>query len=250
MRIISDFVDYYDCMQGLDQDRQTLYIRKEKLIPISKLQIRSTEYPNFRSNSSWGAYSTFWSITRYFIGFCGKVYGSFELSTTNPDVPAVLCRSIEDVDNYVKTYLNASGQRSYENTKAYFRYDGLGIRRIHFEGFFKECLNDVRLTKLFEEYKCPIFVLNLPDTGTLNSKYVEENYPRANKLILNSRLRDLEFYRTFPPAQAYQEINMFMSNIAVPMKPIPTLDDVTMAESKGYDKYSFRKDPIKKKKKK
>jgi hypothetical protein len=42
---------------------------------------------------------------------------------------------------------------------------------------------------------------------------------------------------------------MFMNNMALPMKPIPVFDDVTMAESKGFNKFSFRKDPIKKKKK-
>ena len=40
---------------------------------------------------------------------------------------------------------------------------------------------------------------------------------------------------------------MFISNLAVPLKPIPKIDDKTMAEIKGFDKWSFRKEPGKKK---
>ncbi len=61
------------------------------------------------------------------------------------------------------------------------------------------------------------------------------------KLTKNGSLRDYEFYRLFPPYQAYQAIRMFLSNQANPQKPIPKITDEILAEAKGFDKYSFRK---------
>jgi hypothetical protein len=59
----------------------------------------------------------------------------------------------------------------------------------------------------------------------------------------------LEFYRVFDPYQAYQEVAMWLSNQAVPIKPIPEMSDEIKAESKGFNKFSFRKDPSSKKRK-
>ena len=47
------------------------------------------------------------------------------------------------------------------------------------------------------------------------------------------------------PYQAFQEINMWMSNQAMPEKVIPEIDNKTMIEIKGFDKFSFRKDKSK-----
>jgi len=71
---------------------------------------------------------------------------------------------------------------------------------------------------------------------------------QQHTICYNSRLKELDFAKIFNPIKAYQEITMFMNNLAVPIKPIPKISDVTMAEAKGFNKYSFRKDPTKKKK--
>jgi hypothetical protein len=118
-------------------------------------------------------------------------------------------------------------------------------RRWAYDLFFEECKkkqNDYM--KLFEDKRSPIFV------ATSNSSYAAHRADSKQRLITyNARLTDYDFIRVFDPAHAYQEIWMFMNNMALPMKPIPVFDDVTMAESKGFNKFSFRKDPIKKKKK-
>lgn len=61
-------------------------------------------------------------------------------------------------------------------------------------------------------------------------------------IILNCMLRNYEFYKVFDVQRTFQELQMWMSNIAKPIKPLPRIDDVTMAEAKGYDKFSFRKE--------
>lgn len=62
------------------------------------------------------------------------------------------------------------------------------------------------------------------------------------EVILNPCLRPLEFFRVLDPYTAYQELFMYLSNLARPLKPIPEIDDKTMAEAKGFNKFSFRKD--------
>lgn len=58
----------------------------------------------------------------------------------------------------------------------------------------------------------------------------------------NPKLKDWNFQSIMRVETLFQEIEMWQSNVANPEKPIPPIDDVTLAESKGFNKYSFRKD--------
>ena len=64
------------------------------------------------------------------------------------------------------------------------------------------------------------------------------------------RIENPQLSRYFDPLlfpltkeQICQEITAWLYNYPVDSRPIPKIDDVTLAESKGYDKYSFRKAP-------
>jgi hypothetical protein len=59
--------------------------------------------------------------------------------------------------------------------------------------------------------------------------------------VTNDCLRPLGFMRVLEPYAAFQELFMWLANQARPLKPIPKIDDRTMAEAKGFDKFSFRK---------
>jgi len=90
--------------------------------------------------------------------------------------------------------------------------------------------------ELFEQERCPIFVAESHETDRITWKAV-------GTITFNPCLKDYDFMRVFDPYQAFQEISMFMGNLAEPRKPIPAIDDKTMAEIKGFDKWSFRKPP-------
>jgi len=45
------------------------------------------------------------------------------------------------------------------------------------------------------------------------------------------------------PYQAFQEISMFIEMLGNPEKPIPQPSDDVMRDIKGFDKWSFRKEP-------
>ena len=95
-------------------------------------------------------------------------------------------------------------------------------------------LAEKRRKKWFDDTGCPVFVATCEE----NKRYHQGPF----KVVLNGCLKDLEFYRKFDSFQAYQEIAMWLGNQAEPRKPIPKLDDVTMLESKGFDRrFSFRK---------
>ena len=70
-------------------------------------------------------------------------------------------------------------------------------------------------------------------------------------LIKNPILKDFNFHRIIKPYIAFQEIEMYLGGILANTKtpPMPVGSDKVIAESKGYDKWSFRKMPIKKSKK-
>lgn len=69
---------------------------------------------------------------------------------------------------------------------------------------------------------------------------------KGGELILNPQLSSYEFAKIKDPQTTYQSIEMFLSNIAHPNKPIPAISDRDMRDAKGFDKWSFRKESLKK----
>jgi hypothetical protein len=65
-------------------------------------------------------------------------------------------------------------------------------------------------------------------------------------ITYNDCLKDVEFYRVFDPYSAYQEIEMFLNNLAIPQKDMPKIPDRENILSHGFDdKLSFRKEKSK-----
>jgi hypothetical protein len=61
-------------------------------------------------------------------------------------------------------------------------------------------------------------------------------------LIIRNCRGTLTRYFPLSKEEICQEITAWLYNYPVDSRPIPKIDDVTLAESKGYDKYSFRKE--------
>lgn len=77
--------------------------------------------------------------------------------------------------------------------------------------------------------------------------YISSNtysvFSRAkSKVYFNpEKLANFEFNKVLKADKAYQELLMWHNNLATPEKQIPKIDDKTMLEAKGFDKFSFRK---------
>ena len=251
MRIISDFHDYYDCiLHSVTHDPKdpVIYLRKtsteyltESLFPIN---IRSGQLPWIYYKSSYSSDSP--RINRHTIGFCGKVYPLLEIDGLYGVNNAKYSYhyNLEDFSSFVEKFYSKAQIRSYyadkyerkkhgdwrssyhKKTKWPYEYRYQAIKQF-FDGF-QEVYGKTPYTNT-DIFTHPIFLLN--ESGS------------KHELTWNPRLKDLTFYRVIDTQSAYQELSMWMGSLAAPQEVIPKISDVIMAEAKGFDKYSFRKDP-------
>jgi hypothetical protein len=224
MRIISDYKDFYDCIQKYGQDDGLIYLRKEKIIEKSR---------NFHGDV-W--HKPGLSAKVFTIGFAGKLYICVYLNLYEKDISA-FCYKIEDVDKFVNSNFRVRHQKHYwEGKKEKYYWRGPTYPRHYYTEIFDGLRkNNLHLKSLFEEHNCPIFIND--DPIPIVDKIFENVI-----LKINCRLDKYEFYRVLDPQTAYQNLYMFLSNKASPEGPIPCLSDLTMRDIKGFDKYSFKKD--------
>jgi len=172
-------------------------------------------------------------ISLRIVGFCGKIYPVLELYMSHVyGEKGTLCFNLADVDTFVETNLKKDEIKDYYTKK----WDNTWRRRPHkrhlFEKFFTECEEKKNAFEhLFEEH--PIFVA----------------FPR-NHLIYNASLKDYEFFRVFDTYTAFQELSMYLGSKAQSEKPIPEIPDKIMVGAKGFNEWSFRKEPGQKKRSK
>lgn len=254
MRINSDFHDYYDAVMGEGQDQSLVYQRHKKA------ELIVDHFP-FHSFYSYRENLSAIRVKSHHIGFCGKIYTCLEmvpakygdLKTKEARAHRRWCYTLEDVDSFVKANFKAEDFENY-CTKGYRQNPWYyNDRRFQFESFFKkneeyEQSVERRAAPFFENLR-PIFVAVYDPVYEKVGKW-NSVQTSSGKIVYNGPLKQYEFYRLFPPFQAFQEINMWLSNQAVPIKPIPEIPDETMAEIKGFNKWSFRKEPSSKKRKK
>ncbi len=212
MRIISDFKDYYDCVQRQVFDKETIYFRKT--IEIGKK--RRIKY-----------YTLSFDIDYGYVGFCGKIYMFCQVNLQGQ--PPKYFYSVEKVHEYMEKNLDKENLERYNgiNTR-YWKYSV--PRHKVFKTFIedKSNLEGNRLRELFIKHNCPIFI----------------NDNSGRHLVINPNLSDYNFQTVFDAYRAFQEVFMYVGGVlSGHNKPIPTVSDVDMIEAKGFDKrYSFRKD--------
>jgi hypothetical protein len=222
MRIIAAKRDYYDCLQKSDEDWQTLYLRTPRTehlhnwpFPYVSLVLGNID------------------CEVIVIGFCGRIYPCLNLGVA--DTASALCWNADQVAEFIRQHGSDITKLFHFSrlTKRQYRRAGGQQRRI--VAFFQECARGQDKWKpFFDAHRTPIFVARRS-----RLKYLLE---------CNALLSPFEFYRFIPPAQAYQEVRVWIENTAVPLKPMPEIDDETLAAAKGFDRHSFRQDPIRKRK--
>jgi hypothetical protein len=234
MRIIGNLKgDYYDGLQNSFFSQEPLYIR-DKTEERLKEKDRIIEPENSSLIDRYSNRLTLDNSHGTIIGFCGKLYPVIRFDNKVQVNRINSNRQVYRTDHTVHTFcynmdeVNAWAER-FDVDLDRKRWNKTPRRNIErwFEfssGLIKNCAN------IFS-YHTPIF--------TLERVYYEI-------LTRNPRLKDFEFYRVFDPYKTWQELEMFLSNQAAPEKPIPYIDDVTLAGAKGFDKFSFRKEKSRK----
>lgn len=243
MRIISEHHDYYDGVQIYGQDGGLQYVRR----PLDEDLGETWPFPwiiPHRENN--------FRLKNHVIGFCGKIHPVLHLYTLGSSwqkEQEAYCYTLEEVDAFVAPLLNKKELATYHSTeKWYYNSFHVASRRLQYKGFFDAFAEIADKNQWrFEKNLSPVFVASLKGRAYGDYPYRGQSHKpdRADpgqKIVWNGNLKDFQFARIKDPYTAYQEISMYLGNMAFPNKPIPEIDDKTMAEIKGFNKFSFRKD--------
>lgn len=217
MRIKSNFADYYDKIQWAGTDTQ-LFIRtpKEVLdVPLKVDKENEYEYKIYHFNNVE-------------IAFCGNLYVGYQFTKSSTPISKYLYTLTE-----IKDF--------YESMNWKWKYNYLGKNE------YEKIYSNVTLTnsknalsEYFIKYHTPIMICDKERREDL-----KVGYRYIFPVTINGYLKPFNFQTVFPPQLCYQEISMFLGNMASPEKPIPHISDEILLGCKGFDKFSFRKDPSK-----
>jgi hypothetical protein len=169
-----------------------------------------------------------------------------------------MLKNVEDFDAYLAGRLDKKQREQYESTSNKSRAGQVWVRKIFSREYIQEYFEEAK--KAEDRYPgmfdgtwhpeigakgkdktrgpCPVFIAS---AGTISWN---------NEIIFNGDLSKVQFFRIVDPQQAYQRLSMWHMNQASPHKEPMPISDEEKAESKGFNKFSFRQDPSSKPKRK
>lgn len=246
MLIASKFHDYYDTAAVYGIDKTCVYIRNEEKLPGKfKMPTRFNHWPHDERliKTKSGIQKASYDIDKYVIGFCGKLYPVVVIvKTADSKIERFSFYSTEKVDAFFakeKFSVKKDAARLYWGTWDFSVRSKLGL-----DNFF-DVTHYKKLEEEFHKNKCPVFIYG---------EFIHSDIKTSKKpyLILNPRLKDYRFAQVKDPQTAFQDVFMYLSGvIGMPEVPMVKISDKELAAKKGHgDKYSFRKPPGKRGKKK
>lgn len=256
MRIISKFHDYYDTAMGLGQDRSRVYLRDtqefEFLGPRSGPKLPA-HLEAVRAGLQYGMPGP-WTktiaplkhlirVTAGAVLFAGRIYPFARMEDIVPysnahryldsdgslgQVTRERCfYSAAELEAALAPFDGMDDQKKYPGwlRRIPGRTDALTVRQSWAQ--FLDPMDVQRLSALAYEQRLPVALL---DAG-------------ARKFVLNPKLADVQFFRALSPEQAYQELDMFFGNLAMPERNMVEIEDRYRIPQHGFDSTSFRKGP-------
>lgn len=240
MKLISKIHDYYDTpFQQSASDPKYVFVRESKEF-LTDLQ--SKHFIRFSCESNNIIYDFISGV----IGFCGKIYPYLKLDARDSSYFPIKMKSnyfysMRDLDKVCPDI--SLGKTKLSN---YRRWND--IRKLSdIDRWFKNgtvegwswsnhICEDSTLLKFFLKHKVAYFVINGFPSGGADIKI--ETYPR---------LKEYEFFKVYDTYLTFQLVEMFLTNDLVKRDDINVkISDVLKAETHGFNKYSFRKDPTRK----
>lgn len=250
MKISSNFHDYYDSLRAMDQDPDPLYVRLTKAIDL----VETWEYQRNRRNRQIDPEFEQNRINSYIlrercirfsdvswfessaIAFCGRIFpyvsvgfGKDAKFAYTPERARKIVQQYqplnqpydahfaEGIKNQKRLLLNEMDApfSPYHN---YFQYSQ----------WYNYLQQNQCGDAIFRHFKAPVIAWD----GRVN----------AQQIILNPILRQYDFGQVVLPPVAYQELSMFIGNNLADLNKKPTrpISDKLKAESKGFDKWSFK----------
>lgn len=231
MRIISKFKDYYDSASAYGIDKECVYVRKTEDIPYKKYRIqehwsychtrnKNYEYPN----------------TPFVIGFAGQIitgiciYKRRNVASFAKEIKFFY--SAQDVTDYMQGEGFDISGRKYFWSRSGHNYS-ITIHK-ELEAFFAFDRNSMK--HLFRDHHCPVWMIKPMHDGRVE-----------NTLILNPCLRVWEFAKVKDPVTAFQEVHQYLSGVLGNKEnEMVKISDKHKAQARGFDKWSFKNLPGKK----
>lgn len=231
MKLISKIHDYYDGVVGSTASDRTFTFNRETQelsFPI-KSGFYAIPYECYDSKARY-------TFTNGVIGFCGKLYPYTEVQTRGiSDYYLWKTEFYYSLPDFLKDFpeefisnLKIQGSKSNKlQIKCWLEF-----------GKETDCWTeytlstDTELSKIFELHKVAYFAVK-------GSGYTKDYY----KIIAYPILKDYQFFRNFDVFTTFQKIEFFLTNELVkPDKIDIVIPDKLKAQSKGFDKFSFRKE--------
>lgn len=252
MRIVSSFRDYYDNIQAHGQDRGLIYHR----VPKEDKDFISNRLPTLpRSFVIAGMNKP--RLKGFTVGFCGRIYAGVRatLSYWKGKAGEQLiqhCYTPQEVADFYRANCPKRYTVIYTGEKPERRPSFMvDAKHEDVELFFKR--HQERQNEFAEMFSASHPVWAAWDEGYARAHFRTISFAKGHEnshrftLNYNATLSEIDFIRVIDPYTAFQEIQMFLGGMAQPEKPIPAIPDEVMAEIKGFDRFSFRKDPSGKK---
>lgn len=236
MRIISDFVDYYDCIMKYGIDKSVVYVRKSEVIETendafkkenksiddivssfhnngNRIRLRKIKDKDKNKKTFKDYYNNDNTICfRFFIIVCDTCYTGIEYNGiyfyNEETFNGHICKLGLEIDNSF-IWLFGSKHVNYFNTI-----------KIGYDFSIK--------------YKSPIFAYAF-GANDINFKH---------SLVKDSYLRKYQFYKVQEPQVIFQNIQQFISGILADhadKSDLIEISDDLKIQSHGFDKQSFRK---------
>ena len=237
MKIISKFKDFYDSTSHKYLDKQVIYKRVSVKIPIKRDNDLPEVYSTFVSTSNRSYY-----FHAEVLGFCGTLYpvvtiseSSSEDNVTNPRKEDVSFYDAADLEKYVReNNIPMDMKAEFRPGRYYFAGHQLG----RYTYFLNSKDKLEKLYKVFLKHETPVFILR------------KDRNSNDYFLFTNPMLKNYSFFKIMDQFSVHQEIYRYITSILPqPERPMVKISDEDKIHKHGFDNWSFRKLPSKKKKK-
>lgn len=235
--------DYYDGIVGSVGIDKTIVFERH----IQEFRLKEKGFPEiFNQKNGFDSISQFGinenktkydGFSPFIVGFCGKIYIGYKLFKDIKEIYSGYSEFETEITydlDYIESILEDKPTRYF--TKVY--------------GEFKDVVNEILnfdLIELHREFNTPYFVYDR-NSNPSRDRWGFRGY---EEFIVNPILKEYQFYKVFDAYQTFQEIQMYVSGVlGTNEKEIIEVEDKYKIEQHGFDKFSFRKDPQVKKRRK
>ena len=260
--------DYYDGVaRNTISDKTFTFVRERKYLGRFSDVCGSENQMECRNFS--------YSVNCDIIGFCGEIYPYARIIRTSKYYKTEEVnfsytwedyRSFVPMDEVKNRYISKYLSYGRSNIKAWL--DGGNIGYSYMDRFRarSSVKDDPRLKEVFDKYKIAYFNIgrwdatdatdandaddadDTNDTNDTNNGANGTNGTDEYGLIAYPVLKDFQFYKVFDAYAGFQKLEHFLTNELVKPDEINiVIPDDMKAQAHGYDKMSFRKEPLGKK---